>query len=313
MLLTVSHLARRYGKIEALRDVSFEVDRGEIVGFLGPNGAGKSTTMSIVAGALAPSGGSVHIDGIDRVADPIAARRLVGFLPQSPPLYPDMRIAGHLDHVARLRGIARGERRRRVVEAMELADLADLERRRCGKLSGGQRQRVGLAAALIDRAPLLILDEPTAGLDPAQVANFRSVLERLRERHAILLSTHVLGEVTASCERVVVIQAGRTIDQCPIADLQARASRVGRVRLRLDRGLQDADIDVLRRQPWATQVTRDEAWLVVELAPASRGELVAWASANGGLAELVEERRSLEAVFQDLITEPPTALSADGG
>ncbi|MHC5068485.1 MAG: ABC transporter ATP-binding protein [Planctomycetota bacterium] len=310
MLLDARHLAKRYGPFQALHDVSVHLEAGEIVGFLGPNGAGKSTTMKILSGFLAPSSGSAQINGHDLADEPLACRRQIGYLPQELPLYRDMTVAAYLDHVARLKGIAPGQRRNEVVQAIGRADLGEVEKRHIHKLSGGNRQRVGLAQALIGTPPILILDEPTAGLDPAQVANFRDLIRSLAAEHSILLSTHILAEVEACCSRVVVVDRGRDILAESIDDLRRRSRQLRRLRIRVRTG-EPADLCRLAQDlAWIERSSVDGDAVVIEAAEERRGELVALVEANGGVRELVEERRSLEDVFRDLVAARPAAVSS---
>jgi ABC-2 type transport system ATP-binding protein len=275
---------------------------GEVVGLLGANGAGKSTTMKIVTGYLTADAGSVAICGLDQAADPLRCRGLVGYLPEELPLYPEMRVADFLDHVCRLKGIAGPERRRAVVDAMARADCAHNEKRRIRVLSKGNRQRVGLAAALLGDPPLLILDEPTSGLDPAQVANFRDLVRGLAARHAVVLSTHVLAEVDAVCDRVVVVHRGATVLAESIGGLRARTARVSRVRIAVRSGDAAGLRSALAATGWAVPGDGDGPGSVaVDAPPERRAELVALAESNGGLRELAEERVPLEAVFRELI------------
>ncbi len=300
-ILSARGLSKRYGPFQALHEVSLELQRGEVVGFLGPNGAGKSTTMKILTGFVAPSGGSATIAGHDLVGDPLACRRAIGYLPEELPLYLDMTVTGYLDHVARLKGVAPGARRKEVVEAIEAAWLGENAKRHIRKLSKGNRQRVGLAQALLGRPPLLILDEPTSGLDPAQVANFRELIKNLAQRHTILLSTHILGEVEATCARVVVVHRGRTVACEGIDALRKRARQVSRLRVRVRDGATAPLCAALAGGGWATVVESQGDGVLLDAPEERRGELVALIEAHGGLRELSEERRSLEEVFRDLI------------
>ncbi|MCK6488332.1 MAG: ABC transporter ATP-binding protein [Planctomycetes bacterium] len=309
-VLVADRLAKRYGAFQALSEVSLSLEAGEIVGFLGPNGAGKSTTMKILTGFVAPTAGTATVAGHDLAADPLACRRAIGYLPEELPLYLDMTVTAYLDHVARLKGVPPGERRREVVAAIEAAWLGENAHRHIRKLSKGNRQRVGVAQALIGRPPILILDEPTSGLDPSQVANFRELVKRLAERHTILLSTHILAEVEAVCGRVVVVHRGRTIVAEPIDALRRRATRSHRVRLRLRQGDPAVFAAALAALPWAAGVALAGEGVVAEAGDEHRAELVALAEAHGGLRELVEERLSLEEVFRDLIAGPPQAAPA---
>ena len=314
-ILTATDLTKRFGPFQALHGVSFALEPGEIVGFLGPNGAGKSTTMKLLTGFLAPTSGSATIAGHDLVAEPLACRKAIGYLPEELPLYLDMTVTDYLDHVARLKGVAPAERRREVVEAIDAAWLGENAKRHIRKLSKGNRQRVGVAQALLGKPPLLILDEPTSGLDPSQVANFRDLIKRLAEKHTILLSTHIMGEVEAVCQRVVVVHRGRVIVEEPIAALKARATRSTRIRVRLRQGDAAAFAAVLGQHPWATGVLVADDGVLLDTPPDARGALVALAETHGGLRELTEERLALETVFRDLTGQQlspaaPTAPAA---
>lgn len=220
-MLSVSHLSKLYGSTYAVRDVSFEVARGEVVGFLGPNGAGKTTTLRMVAGFLGPSEGEVRIGGLSVVDEPIRARRLLGYMPELCPAYPEMKVAEYLMFRAGLKGVTRSARRRQVADAMSTAHIADRQETLVGHLSKGYRQRLGLADALLGAPELLILDEPTAGLDPNQVREVRQVIEERRGRHTILVSTHVLSEVEATCQRALVIHRGQLVAHGTLDELRA--------------------------------------------------------------------------------------------
>jgi ABC-2 type transport system ATP-binding protein len=230
--IAVEGLTRRFGARVALDGVSFSVGRGEIVGFLGPNGAGKSTTMRILAGALAPDGGTARIMGHDCVTDGLAVRRRLGYLPEAAPVYPEMRVGDYLDFVGGVRGLSEAERARAIARVVEACDLADRVDQRTGELSRGYRQRVGLAQAMLHDPDVLVLDEPTAGLDPNQVAALRAVVRRIGERRTVLLSTHVLQEVQALCDRVLVLHHGRLVADAPVARLQEVVD--GRVAIALE-------------------------------------------------------------------------------
>lgn len=295
-------LMKRFGAIEALCGVDLTLSRGEVLGVLGPNGAGKSTTMKAITGFIASDAGTVRVCGVDQAVDPLGCRALIGYLPEELPLYPDMKVADFLDHCARLKGIPAPERRKAVVDAMKRADCAHNEKRRIRGLSKGNRQRVGLASALIGDPPVLILDEPTSGLDPSQVANFRDLIRGLAQRHAVLLSTHVMGEVDAVCDRVVVIHRGRTVLEGPIGRLRSLAARVARVRVAVRSGDAAPLRAALAATGWAQVADGDgPGQIAVDADPAHRAELVALAEAHGGLRELAEERVPLEVVFRDLV------------
>jgi ABC-2 type transport system ATP-binding protein len=219
-LITVSHLSKRYGSRLAIDDVSFEVAKGEVVGFLGPNGAGKSTTLRILAGFLGPTAGVVSIAGHDVVTDPIEARRSIGYMPESVPLYPEMRVVEYLRFRAELKRVARGRRSTYVDEAMSRAGVVDVANRRIDQLSKGYRQRVGLADAIVAKPPIVVLDEPTSGLDPNQIRDARAVVRELGREHAVVISTHVLSEVEACATRVILLHRGKLVAEGPPATLR---------------------------------------------------------------------------------------------
>jgi ABC-2 type transport system ATP-binding protein len=219
------HLSKRYGEVLAVDDVSFSVERGEVVGFLGPNGAGKTTTMRMLTGFVPATDGSASITGHDIFSDPLGARRCVGYLPESPPLYPEMSVEGYLRYVATIKDVPRRRRREAVESAIERCGLHGVGRRVIGTLSKGFRQRVGLAQAIVHDPPVLILDEPTVGLDPIQIQEIRALIAELaaprgdQQRHTVILSTHILPEVEAICRRVILIHQGRKVVDQPLAEL----------------------------------------------------------------------------------------------
>jgi ABC-2 type transport system ATP-binding protein len=210
-MIKVENLTKRYAGVKALSDLSFEVQRGEIVGFLGPNGAGKSTTMRILTGFIPASSGRVQVAGCDVFEDSLEVRRHIGYMPENNPLYVDMRVNEYLKFRARLKGVPRSERRDRLDEVLKLCGLTEVSRRVIGQLSKGFRQRVGLADALLAEPDLLILDEPTIGLDPVQIRQVRQLIKDLGKRHTILLSSHILPEVEMTCNRVIIIHHGKIL------------------------------------------------------------------------------------------------------
>lgn len=222
-MIEVAHLTKKYpGGVTAVHDVSFSVDRGEVVGFLGPNGAGKSTTMRILSGYISPSGGDVRIDGLDVTRKGVEVRRKLGYLPESCPLYSDMRAGEYLRYRADLKGVPHRHRRARVDRVMEQCGLGEVRRRLIGNLSKGYRQRVGIADALLHSPPLLILDEPTIGLDPNQIVQIRNLIRDLSREHTLLISSHILSEIEATCDRVIVICQGRIVESAPLERLGDR-------------------------------------------------------------------------------------------
>ena len=224
-MIAAKDLSKRYGDLVAVDRVSFDVSKGEVVGFLGPNGAGKTTTMRILTGFLPPTDGQAVIDGHDMFTDPLAARRSVGYLPESPPLYPEMDVEGYLTFVAKLKDVPRKERREAVERSLARCGLVEVRRRVIGALSKGFRQRVGLAQAIVHSPPVLILDEPTVGLDPTQIREIRGLIADLASQkdgetqHTVILSTHILPEVEAICRRVILIHRGRKVVDSPLAEL----------------------------------------------------------------------------------------------
>lgn len=209
-MIEVQHLTKQYGAKTALNDVSFSVPRGQVLGLLGLNGAGKSTTMNIIAGCLAATSGTVTIDGVDIVKNPLAAKKKIGYLPEIPPLYVDMKVEDFLSFVYELKGL-RGDRRGALGQVCEKAGIAHVRSRVIKNLSKGYRQRVGLAAALLGEPAVLILDEPTVGLDPTQIIEIRTLIEQVGKEHTVILSSHILSEIQAVCERVIVLNEGRLV------------------------------------------------------------------------------------------------------
>ena len=220
-------LTKRYGDVVAVDDVSFRIEKGEVVGFLGPNGAGKTTIMRMLTGFVPPTDGTAVIAGHDIFTDPIAARRANGYLPETPPLYPEMTVESYVSYVAKINDVARGERKEAVARALERCGLADVRRRVIGTLSKGYRQRVGLAQAIVHDPPVLILDEPTVGLDPIQIREIRQLISDLaspeqgESQHTVVLSTHILPEVEAICRRVILVNEGRKVIDKPLSELTA--------------------------------------------------------------------------------------------
>ncbi|MBI1319400.1 MAG: ATP-binding cassette domain-containing protein [Candidatus Hydrogenedens sp.] len=210
-MIDVENLTKRYGSITAISGISFTVARGEVVGFLGPNGAGKSTTMRILTGFFPASSGTARIDGHEVHQHPIEVKRRVGYMPERVPLYDEMTVLGFLRFVAQVKGVGGGGRKEAIERAMEHCGLTDMRRRQIGNLSKGYRQRVGLAQALLGAPPVLILDEPTAGLDPKQIVEIRELISALRGEHTVLISTHILPEVAMVCDRAIIIHQGKVV------------------------------------------------------------------------------------------------------
>src|SRR5213594_397142 len=218
-MIEVEKLTKNYGPVNAIRDVSFSVAPGDIVGFLGPNGAGKSTTMRILSCFMPASSGSARVAGYDVFRESLEVRKRIGYLPENVPLYADMRVGPYLDFVAEVKGIARTERKGRVADAMDRCLITDVQNRLIGKLSKGYRQRVGLAQAIVSDPHVLILDEPTIGLDPQQITEIRSLIKSLAGDHTVILSTHILPEVSMVCDGVIIINKSAIVAQGPIDTL----------------------------------------------------------------------------------------------
>jgi len=221
-LIEVRQVTKRFVDREVLKDISFQVDKGEIVGFLGPNGAGKTTTLRIITGYLPATSGRVRVDGLDVFSDSVAVRRRVGYLPENVPLYPEMRVIEYLRYRAALKNVPTAKRAKDIDSAMEKIRIGDVRTRIIGQLSKGYRQRVGIADALLGTPPILILDEPTVGLDPNQIRETRGLIRELGKEHTILLSTHILPEVEAVATRVAIIHQGRVVAEGRPEDLKAR-------------------------------------------------------------------------------------------
>jgi len=221
-MIVVDNLVKYYGEYPAVRGVSFEVPKGRVVGFLGPNGAGKSTTMRVLAGYLTATSGKASVAGFDVFSDPIRARQQIGYMPESCPLYPEMRVIEYLKFRASLKGLGWFTRRQRIDYVLEKCWLKDVRRQLIGTLSKGYRQRVGLADALIADPPVLILDEPTAGLDPTQIRETRKLIRELGREHTMLLSTHILSEVEMACDTVIVIYQGRVVEHGTLAEVREK-------------------------------------------------------------------------------------------
>ncbi len=319
-MIEVQHVTKHYGSITAVDDVSFRVDKGQILGFLGPNGAGKTTTMRVLTGCVPPTGGTAKIAGFDVLDEAIEAKRRTGYLPETPPLYPDMTVREYLTFCARINGLTAADRTKRIDEAMERTAVGDMSRRHCGKLSKGYRQRVGLAQAILHNPDVLILDEPTAGLDPKQIIETRELIKALAGDHTIILSTHILPEVSQTCERVVIINRGKVVAEDTPDNLTGRLQGSDTIRLRIDPGNADA-AQGLRGTPGVVSVTAsapdgDGVLLDVQAAPGAdiRRDLANRVVTRGwGLLEMNRARLSLEEIFLELTTEEADEDAAADG
>jgi gliding motility-associated transport system ATP-binding protein len=327
-VIEVENLTKKYGDRTAVNDINFAVKKGEVIGFLGPNGAGKSTTLRMLTGYLTPSAGRIRVGGVDAVKDPIAARRFIGYMPESVPLYREMRVEEYLRYRARLKGVPRGQVKQRVTASLELATITDVRYRIIGQLSKGYRSRVGLADALVADPPLLVLDEPTAGLDPNQIRQVRDLIRGMAGEKTVLLSTHILPEVESTCGRVLIINKGQLVGEGAPGEL--RGARQGGHMLVVEaRGSREQLSSTLGAVTGVRRITDTAALddslvrfrLEVESDAVAESVFSAVAAAGCKLRELHREQTSLEDVFATLTTAdhaadaavPPLAASNSAG
>ncbi len=311
-MIHVSKLTKDYGSRRAVSELDFDIEKGEIVGFLGPNGAGKTTTMRVLTGYLPPTSGTVEIGGFDIIEHSLEARRLIGYMPETVPLYPDMTVFEYLMFMADLRHLKDAEDR--VDDVLEMVHMEDRSEGYVGNLSKGMRQRVGLAQALLHRPEVLILDEPTIGLDPAQIIEVRNLIREVGREHTVLLSTHILSEAQQVCNRVLIINKGRFVAEDTTEGLQARLTGVHRVNLRI-RGEIDELVPLVSAVPGVIRVLpqSDDA-LEFETAPGQdvRPEVVRKVVAAGyDLLELNPANMSLEEIFLQLTQDDLSSEALD--
>ena len=300
-MIKITNLTKRYGPKEAVRGISFEVKKGEIVGFLGPNGAGKSTTMNVLTGYLSASGGSASIAGFDVLDDAIEARRHIGYLPEQPPLYFDMTVDEYLNFVYELKS-AKQPRKRHLDHICELVGLSHVRRRLIRNLSKGYKQRVGIAQALVGDPDVLILDEPTVGLDPNQIIEIRNLIKNLGETRTVILSTHIIPEVAAVCERVIVINDGLIVADDKTKNLMHNIGGENKFSAQVD-GDPAKIVDVLRGVEGVTDVAYDNGSFILtadEGADIRKNVFYAAAEADLPLLSFAPVDVSLEAVFARL-------------
>lgn len=307
-MIKVEGLTKRYARNVAVDNISFEVEKGQIVGFLGPNGAGKTTTMRVLTCFLPPTAGTAQVAGFDVLQSPMEVKKRIGYLPETPPLYPEMEVVEYLDFVARLKNIPAGDRKRRVDEVMGRCSVGDVRTKLIGKLSKGYRQRVGLAQAIIHNPDVLVLDEPTAGLDPKQIIETRDLIKALSGDHTIILSTHILPEVEATCERVIIISRGKLVATDTVANLTSRLRGAEAVVVEADGAGAEEIQRRLEQVPGVSRVvhrdTRDgHARFEIESLPGRsiRSELArAVIESRWNLYELHTAGVSLESIFLQL-------------
>lgn len=317
-MIEVKHLTKRYGNHVAVNDLNFTIDKGKVYGFLGPNGAGKSTTMNIITGCLGATEGEVLIDGHSITEEPMQAKRLIGYLPEQPPVYMDMTPAEYLDFVARAKGIPAKERAQQIETVTEKTRIQDVRNRLIRNLSKGYRQRVGIAQALLGRPEIIILDEPTVGLDPAQIIEIRELIRELGKEHTLVLSSHILSEVQAVCDAIMIISKGRLVASDTSENLTALFA--GTVTLNLDvRATDDAARKVLDTVPGIEDMALsagDPGVTHVQLKPEEGQDIretlfFAFAKAGLPILSMMQNHASLEDVFLELTQDDGTAGSGN--
>lgn len=322
-MIKVEHLTKKYGEVLALDDLSFEIEEGQVYGFLGPNGAGKSTTMNIMTGCLSATAGSVTIGGHDVFEEPDAAKRLIGYLPEQPPLYMNETPLEYLRFVGEAKGLHGAELTAQIDEVAEQAGTSDVMRRRIGDLSKGYRQRVGIAQALLGEPRVIILDEPTVGLDPIQIIEIRDLIRSLGRSHTVILSSHILSEVQAICDKILIIAHGRLVAFDTPAKLEERLAATGELSLTTD-----VSLDAARKALAGVKTLAEVLPLVgadgfthlrlrasqEDLYATAREVFFAFAERRLAILELRLNKASLEDVFLELTdTDTETEVTDDAG
>ncbi|HEX6970794.1 MAG TPA: ABC transporter ATP-binding protein, partial [Limnochordia bacterium] len=316
-MIAVEHVTKRYGNARGVEDITFEVSEGEIVGFLGPNGAGKTTTLRVITGYHPPTSGRVTVAGYDVFEQPDKAKRLIGYLPENPPLYRDMTVREYLEFVARVKHVPKARRKRHLEEIAQRVGIEDVYTRLVRNISKGYRQRVGLAQALVGNPPVLVLDEPTVGLDPKQIIEIRELLRELGEEHTVILSSHILPEVSQLCERVVIINQGQLVAVDTPSALSHRLHRAQRLLARIDGPKTDVQRRISELSGVATVKIRSDDGPVPafeieaqEGADVRRDLFFSMAEGRWPIIELKPLDLSLEEVFLQLTTEEAELGSA---
>lgn len=313
-MIQVKGLTKYYGEHPAISDLNFSIEEGEVIGFLGLNGAGKTTTLKVLGCVLLPTAGEVTVDGIDVARDPHAIRRRIGFLPDTPPLYSEMPVGRYLEFVAQLRGVPADKAAAHVAEAEEKTGTRDVHDALIASLSHGYRQRVGVAQALVHKPKLLILDEPTSGLDPVQIVEMRAMIKQLRGAHTVLLSSHILSEISQTCDRLLVIQAGEIVAQGTEQELAARMGSGGTVEIEVA-GPARRVLDAVATVPGvgAATVLRDADGVVavqLQATPDQRPKIARAVVQNGlDLLRIDRGAAGLESIFLQL-TRPKSDKEA---
>ncbi|MCX6130014.1 MAG: ABC transporter ATP-binding protein [Proteobacteria bacterium] len=304
-MIEVVSLRKSFGDIRALTDITFQVKKGQIAGFLGANGAGKTTTMDILCGCIGADSGTAKIAGYEISEHPLEVKKRIGYLPDEPPLHKEMRVREYLQYVGQLHGLKAQKLRQKVDEVMERLEIGDMQQRQIGQLSKGYRQRVGLAQALVHDPDVLILDEPTEGLDPNQIVQIRQLIRSLKGQHTILFSSHILSEVESVCDRLIIVDKGRVVEQGTHQELVSRLESGRQYHLRVRQGA-SALLERLRNLPALSKVCLEpETEQLISFHSNDQGQVldqVAQEVLNGshGLQELVPKSKKLEDVFFQL-------------
>jgi ABC-2 type transport system ATP-binding protein len=317
-MISVQGLTKRYGQTEAVKNLSFNVEKGEVVGFLGVNGAGKSTTMRILSGYLPADEGEVRVAGFDVFGESVKARSRIGYMPENVPLYPEMRVSEYLSYRAALKGVRARRTAEKVEDALQLCGLMDVRRKLIGSLSKGYRQRVGLADALINEPDILILDEPTIGLDPGQIREVRSLLRSLASRNTILLSSHILSEVEATCSRLLILDKGHIVASGTPAELRERSGLpiAGSIRVEVKASGPDAlaAAGVAAGEGSVRIISSAGDWTTLEIIPAGddpREAIFREVVGRGWtLRELASRSSTLEEVFASFVKQAPATAGS---
>ena len=308
-MIEVQDLTKYYGNVIALSGVNFSVEQGEILGFLGPNGAGKTTTIRILTGFIPPTSGRARVAGFDISEAPLEVKKRIGYMPENVPLYGDMGVERYLLFVAELKGVSRSKRRSHIGEIMERCGIREVAQRPIGKLSKGYRQRVGIAQALVGDPEVLILDEPTIGLDPKQIVEIREMIKSFGGEKTVLLSTHILPEVSMTCDRVVIINQGKVLAQDTPESLAARLRGVRKLILQVEGPEEEVlnvlgDIQGVREAKKSKDLGEEKAEYLIEAKEDVRREVARAVVEKGwGLLELRPDAAMLEEVFVQLVTE----------
>jgi len=317
-MIRAEQLTKNFGRIQAVRKIDFHIKKGEIIGFLGPNGAGKSTTMNMITGYLAPTAGSIYIDGINIMESPEEARKLIGYLPEQPPLYPDLTVDEFLNFVSEFKRVPKSRRKEELESIRDLVRIADVRGRMIKNLSKGYKQRVGLAQALVGSPPLLILDEPTVGLDPKQIIEIRELIRDLGKEHTVVLSSHILPEISATCQRILIINNGVIAASDTPENLSSRLSGTsGSARQKLlIKGDFEKVKSILKNLPSASSVQvekgKEEGLIEALISGSETGDIRedvfrAMAKADSPILQIGPVDLSLEEIFLNLTTSEEEA------